>query len=324
MAFNCSGTISTTFTLPGAGAATFELAGNAVTITSLQSDPGGGSYDSNNIDGTLNVQDSVGGGILYVACGWTGYGILATPTGGVGVNGTLNINSGEIDVLQCMTIAGTVNVAYGAVLQAESGGAEYDCGGCIYLAGGNLNLNNGTLNVFGYFESDSGVLSSTSISHTYISGPGEMLLIMNDDPALIAGTTVVGNGGELYVYNSYWTGDTYDNEGTLYVGSGGVVQDTGVMWTDVVNSGTINLNGSGLTVNDFFQNLEGGVLNIQSGTLTNYGTFYNYGSVNAINGNFNNYGTVYNYAGYGAFYASSANFNYNEFGTYIGTAIDWY
>ncbi len=303
VAFNCSATISTTFTLPGAGTATFELAGNAVTITSLQSDLGGGSYDSNNIDGTVTFTDSVGGGIFYLACG------------GNAVNGTINIHGVTLDTTDSMTLNGTGVVNIGS-------GATFEVDGSMSVEGGTVN-NNGVFNLTGFMEIDSGLLNNTTTSQTNIFGTLTEIYA-GSGGSYAAGTTTVEPGGELYVYESVWTLDLSGDSGTLTVLSGGVVYDVGAMWTDVVNDGYFNIIDGDLQVNDSFYNLAAAMLTINGGSLENYGTFYNYGSVNAINGNFNNYGTVYNYAGYGAFYASSANFNYNEFGTYIGTAIDWY
>ncbi len=323
VAFNCSGTISTTFTLPGAGTAIFDALGNSVTITSLQSDLGGGSYDANNIDGTVTFTDSIGGGTVYLACG------------GNAVNGTINIHGVTLDTTDSMTLNGTGVVNIGS-------GATFEVDGSMSVEGGTVN-NNGVFNLTGFMELDSGWLVSTAASQTFIQNGGFMLLIYaGSNGTYTAGTTTVESGGELYVYESEWTLDQYGNSGTLVIESGGTVEDVGAMWTDVVNYGYMQIAGGDLQVNDYFENLAGGTLEID-GSLENYGTFDNYGTVHlnyggtinnygAFNnvtsglvwgedGTINNYGTVDNT---GLISASSADFVYNEFGSFTGSAIVYY
>lgn len=299
-----------TFDVPASGTATFDTDGNFVRVASIKSDLGGGSYDVGTIDGTVNIIDSVGGGLLE-------FHNLST------INGTLNIGAGatfEVDeVFYCAnTINNNGTIVIDGTLELQncasikSGGLTFIYGqltvddlgyyapaadgavGTIVVASGASVVNYGEMwtNVSnnGYFYDGADFVGLDAVEILGGAGSG----FFNNQSG---GELVIGGGGFIYNFDSMNNNGEIinngfiDNRGT-FTNYGGEVYNYGTIYSDtgaeidnidtLINTGTI-------------YNSITGVFNTGGGYTENDGIVNNYGTLTVENGSFVNYGTANNY-----------------------------
>ncbi len=286
--FNESGTVSAVFDLPGSGTATFDATGNSVVLTGVPS----------TIAGTVNVQDSVGGGSITMA--------------GVGIAGTVNVGGGVTAVMDAGSDAGTVNIADGGTFAFDTSGTSdytFIAPGTSTTAGTatfNWMGNNVTFDVWCY--ETPGVLTQELFGTVNVTGGGSVggSASISDSVWFVYGTLNVSDNSSLVLSNTDLFGTLNINDSSsAYINADLVVESTGV----------VNLTGGPVAGTSSYLENDGevdnyGIINLEGSNATGNG----YASVVTDQGSsFNNYGNIY----------VNSYSTWNEWGSFSGNAINY-
>jgi hypothetical protein len=222
--------------------------------------------------GTLDLSNSSGsrthtGGIFYTADGTTFIAFGGTFTGAW--NGA-KAGSGVVKLN-----VGTDTVGTGGVVLNFQQDGMLQWGGTSIVVGPDGLVNNGSLTLVG---SISRSLSGTGV----LTNNGRIIHTGTSSLSMSSGTTLVNNG-------------FYDLQGDASVGGqqGGTFQNNGAF---------IKSQGTGTSSNNHWVNTSGGLIDVESGTLTLTDSFTNEGMLDVragqlILGSFTNYGTLFIAAG---------------------------